>query len=511
MLARQLVTGFLAVIIPSTLLLGGVTVYALVSLDRVNRELVLIMRSREAVAELHLTLAQAGAPLGAFLLGGDPRNRQRFESLMVDAEAKVRSCAATTCHSTRMPQQLAISLLPAIERLRTEGRLILEEGPGGGAARVEAVRTSVSGMRRALEPMLTAVRQKGDRLVEEAGAVRRRAWALTLSFTVVIVLAGALAATVIARRTSRPVSDLVRGTRRVMAGDWSYRASASATGELGELASSFNRMVHEIELGRRALEEQNRTLEERVRQRTGELRDKERALVRSEKLASIGLLAAGVAHELNNPLTSIVMNANLMIEEAEENSALREGLRRIDADAGRCRRIVDDLRAFARPRQIEKVWGEVEPVVEEAIGVAAHELARRRVKVERDLPAGLPVIAWDPDRMVQVLTNLLVNAAHAVEVGGVVVIRARCEEGWLRLEVEDDGHGVAPEHRTKIFDPFFTTKVDGTGLGLSISYGIVEEHGGRIEVESWTREEASPGEKTGTLMRIVMPVGGAAA
>ncbi len=512
MLARQLVIGFLAVIIPSTLLLGGVTMYSLISLDRVNRELAQIMRSREAVADLHLTLAQAGAPLGAFLLGGDRRNRERFESLMATAEAKVHSCAEATCHSsTRMPQQLATGLLPAMERLRTEGRLIFEEGPGGGAARVETVRESVSSMRRAVEPMLTAVRERGEGLVEDARVVRRRVWALTLSLTVAIVLAGAMAATVIARRISRPVSDLVRGTRRVMAGDWSYRAGATGAGEIRELASSFNRMVQEIELGRRALEDQNRTLEERVRQRTGELRDKERALARSEKLASVGLLAAGVAHELNNPLTSIVMNVNLMIEDVEDDTGLREGLRRIDADAGRCRRIVDDLRAFARPRQIEKVLGKVEPVVEEAIAVAAHELARHGVRVERDLAADLPPVAWDPDRMVQVLTNLLVNAAHAAGAGAVVVIRARCEQSWLRLEVQDNGPGIAPEHRSKIFDPFFTTKVDGTGLGLSISYGIVDEHGGRIEVESRTREEAGPSDATGTIMRIVMPVGEAAA
>ncbi len=124
MLARQPVIGFLAVIIPSTLLLGGVTVYSLISLDRVNRERVQVMRSREAAADLRLTLAQAGAPLGGFLLGDDRRNRERFESLMADVDARVRSCAEATCRSsTRMPQQLATALLP-VERLPTEGRLV---------------------------------------------------------------------------------------------------------------------------------------------------------------------------------------------------------------------------------------------------------------------------------------------------------------------------------------------------------------------------------------------------
>jgi signal transduction histidine kinase len=511
MLARQLVIGFLAVIIPSTLLLGGVTVYSLISLGRVTRELAEIMRSREAVADLHLTLAQTGAPLGAFLLEGDRRNRERFETLMAAAEAKVRSCAQATCHSsTRMPHQLVTALEPAMERLRTEGRLLFEGHGAHGAERVEAVRESVMSMRRAVEPMLVAVRERGEGLVAQAQVVQQRTWVLTLSFTVAIVLAGVLAATFIARRISRPVSDLVRGTRRVMAGDLTYRAGATGTGEIGELASSFNRMVQEIEQNRRDLEDQNRTLEERVRQRTDELRDKERALARSEKLASVGLLAAGVAHELNNPLTSIMMNVNLMIEDAGDDGGLREGLQKIDADAARCRRIVDDLRAFARPRPIEKVRSAVGPVVEEALTVAAHELARRGVKIERDLAHGLPSVAWDPSRMVQVLSNLLVNAAHATGAGGVVVIRARSREGELALEVEDGGPGIAPEDRSKIFDPFFTTKGDGTGLGLSISYGIVDEHKGRIEVESRTREEAGPGGATGTIVRIVLPLGEAA-
>jgi len=512
MLARQLVTGFLAVIIPSTVLLGGVTVYSLISLDRVNTELVEIMTSREAVTDLHLTLSQAGAPLGAFLLGGAPRNRERFENLIRAAEDKVRSCASTSCHSsTRTPERMAAALKPAIERLKAGGRQVFSEGPGGGAARVEMVRESVAGMRRAVEPMLVAVRQRGDELVGEAAAVHRRAWTLTLSLTAVIVLAGCVAAGIIARRIARPLSDLVQGTRRVMAGDWSYRAAPAGTGEIGELASSFNRMVREIRQHRDAIEEQNRTLEARVRQRTGELREKEQALVQSEKLASLGLLAAGVAHELNNPLTSIVMNANLMIEDLGEGTPLYEDLKKIDADAGRCRRIVEELRAFARPRQIETVPGEVEPVVEAAIFVAAHELARRGVDVERDLAADLPKITWDPDRMVQVLTNLLTNAAQASGRGGRIVVRARSEAGWLRLEVEDKGAGISPVHLTRIFDPFFTTKPDGTGLGLSISHGIVNEHGGRIEVESRTREDAGVGGGTGTIMRIVMPVREAAA
>ena len=148
-------------------------------------------------------------------------------------------------------------------------------------------------------------------------------------------------------------------------------------------------------------------------------------------------------------------------------------------------------------------------MVDQALASSAHELDRRNVAVRCDLPADLPKISWDPQRMVQVLTNLLVNAAQAIGQGGRVVIRARRDEDWLRLEVEDDGAGIPAAHRTRIFDPFFTTKADGTGLGLSISHGIVNEHGGRIEVESRTLED-EPGGRTGTTVRVILPIAEAA-
>ncbi len=507
-LGRQLVAGVLTVLVSSVVLLAGVTVYSLTSLDHVNRELVEIMHSSETVSGLQLALLQTGAPLGAYLLGRDQRNRERFEALIRSAEDKLQSCASSACHgSVKMPERMVAAVRPAIERLKADGRRVFEEGPAAGAADVEAVRRSIAGMRQALVPMLAAIGGRSDQLIREAQVVRRRVWALTISLTAFTALAGCLAASVIARRISRPLSDLVLGIRRVMAGDWSYQATAEGAAEISELASSFNRMVHEVRQHRERLEEQNRTLEERVRRRTEELRQREQALAQAEKLASLGLLAAGVAHELNNPLTSIMMNANLMMEEVGEGTTLYKELKRIDTDASRCRRIVEDLRVFARVRQIEKVSTGVDSMIEQAVSLAAQELALRGAKVRYDLAPDLPEIALDPGRMVQVLTNLLVNAAQAIGQGGSVVVRARCELGWLTIEVQDDGIGIPATHRDGIFDPFFTTKPEGTGLGLSISYGIVKEHGGRIEVESRTRGDVDAGDETGTTMRIMLPIG----
>jgi len=508
MLARRLLIGFLAVIIPSTVLLGGLTLYSLASLDRVNTQLVQITHSRETAADLQVTLAQVGAPLGAFLLGGDPKNRQRFEEIISAAEEKLRSCAGAPCHaSNQTPAKMAEVLVPAIEHLKGEGRRIFEERPGNGVARVEAVRHSVGEIRAALGPMLAEEKRRWRELEQAAAAVGRRAWLLSIPLLVGIALAGSAAAIVMARRISRPLSDLVVGMRRVMGGDWAYQASVSDKGEIGELASSFNAMVSEVRRHREQMEEQNRTLEARVRRRTEALRQKEQALLQSEKLASLGLLAAGVAHELNNPLTSIMMNANLLSEEAGEGSPLHRELQKIDADAGRCRRIIEDLRAFARLRQLEKVPSEVEAVIDQALSLAAHEISRRQAHVRRELAPDLPKVAWDPDRMVQVLSNLVVNSAQALGQGGHIVIRVQRDNGWLRLEVQDDGAGIPTEHRGKVFDPFFTTKPHGTGLGLSISHGIVNEHGGRIEVDSRTRDDVESGGATGTTVRVIVPIG----
>lgn len=507
MLARRLLIAFLSVIAPSTFLLGAVTAYSIRSLDRLNHELVKVVESREAVAELRQTFTRLWNPLGAYVHDRDPRNREKFEALVRDAEEQLRSCAEGSCHvSTQAPERMAEALRPGLEGIKTQGRLIFQSGPRLGASHAEAVDKSIDGLRDAVERMVMAVRPTVYRLEESVESVEHRALLLAGLLTLGISVAGSAVALLIARRIARPLSDLVHGTRRVKGGDWTYQARVEDGGEIGELASSFNVMVEEIRQQRQQLEEQNRTLEARVRRRTETLRQKEQALVQSEKLASLGRLAAGVAHELNNPLTSIVMNVNLLREEVDEGSQLHHDLTRIDADAGRCRRIIEDLRSFARLRQLEKVSGGVGAVVEQAVSLAAHELSRRQVQVQRDLAPDLPSISWDPGRMVQVLSNLLVNSAQAIGDRGRIVIRGRRANGWLSLEVEDDGPGIPSAHRSRVFDPFFTTKPDGTGLGLSISHGIVNEHGGRIEVESQTGEEAGAAARSGTTVRVILPL-----
>ncbi|MBI4409290.1 MAG: HAMP domain-containing protein [Gemmatimonadetes bacterium] len=511
-LAWRLVTAFLAVTIPGTLVLGGVTFYAMHSLVSVNRELEEIGLSLEATQALHLALTQAVAPAReALVAGGNTRALQReFEQRNTALRTKLASCGAAACHGApRSPREMAASLSPAADRLLEEGRQIFASAsvPAGTASRsVARLEEPVSTASRQLQRMSDELLLRVETLRDRSRRVSRSALALTVTFTLVITLLAGTVAVLLAHRISRPVQQLLLGTRRVMAGDWADPVRVTDRGEIGELAASFNNMVQELRVHRDRLQEHSRTLEERVRERTEQLHRAREALLQSEKLASLGLLASGVAHELNNPLTSVLMNTHLLLEDVGADSPLCKYLERIDADAGRCKRIIDDLREFSRPRELRKKPSPVRSVVEQALASVRYELQRRRIEVERDVADDLPPVVWDRERMMQVLTNLFTNAAQAMPDGGRLAIRAQRQNGWLVLETRDSGPGIKAEHRSRIFDPFFTTKPDGTGLGLSICYGIVQEHKGRIEVETATADDVGAGQATGTTMRIMIPL-----
>jgi signal transduction histidine kinase len=508
-LARQIVTAFLVVTLPGALILGGVTLHALGSLRRVSHDLAQINRSLEATYGLRADVIEARRAVTVYALSGDVDRLAHFEAMVRRAQAKLGTCAVGGCHEAAGTPGAAV-VAPALAQLLAEARRLRDGDVIAQPRLLETVHRSVAAVDEPLGRMTAALFARVQSLGLEAHAVSRRA-RLTVGWLMVLVVpVGTAAALLSARRISRPLNAMLLGIRRIMAGDWSQPV-APARGEVGEVARAFNTMVDEVREHREAREEYSRALEQRVRERTEELKRKDHALAQSEKLASLGLLAAGIAHELNNPLTSIVMKANLLAEEVEPGSPLHEELKKIDGDAARCRRIIEDLRTFARRRELCEVPSDVETVVALGLRAAEHELSRRGLAAVTHVPADLPKIVWDPDRMVQVVTNLVVNAAQATPRDGRVSIRCREENQWLALEVSDTGSGIAPEQLSRIFDPFFTTKPDGTGLGLSITHGIVHEHGGRIEVESRTAAEASAAGETGTTVRVLLPYPGATA
>lgn len=225
-------------------------------------------------------------------------------------------------------------------------------------------------------------------------------------------------------------------------------------------------------------------------------------VLRQERLASLGLLAAGVAHEINTPLTGISSYTQMLLEECAPDDPRRAALEKIELQTNRAAEITSSLLNLARPDATGLENVEYGTTIHEVLQLFEPQIRGRGIRLELDVEEGLPAICGHKGKLQQVLLNLLMNARDALVAGGTIKLSARAKNGKIRMIVEDDGIGIAEEDRESIFDPFFTTKRRGrgTGLGLSITYGIVQEHGGEIHVES------QPGEFT--RFHVEFPVAG---
>jgi signal transduction histidine kinase/CheY-like chemotaxis protein len=222
------------------------------------------------------------------------------------------------------------------------------------------------------------------------------------------------------------------------------------------------------------------------RKAEAEIQRQREALQQSEKMAAFGSLLAGVAHELNNPLSVVIGNALLLAEETE-GSELADRALRVQTAAERCGRIVRSFLAMARQRQSEMRYTTVHALAEAALELLAYPMRTSGVTLEQDIATDLPALTCDPDQIVQVLTNLLTNARQALEEQPQprrVRLTARRDGEWAQIEVADNGPGIPDGIRSRVFDPFFTTKPvgTGTGVGLAVSHGIVDGHGGSLSL-----------------------------
>jgi signal transduction histidine kinase/CheY-like chemotaxis protein len=235
-----------------------------------------------------------------------------------------------------------------------------------------------------------------------------------------------------------------------------------------------------------ALAIENARLYEGVKQQMTELKRTQAQLVQSAKLAAIGELAANVAHEINNPLTSVLGFASYLAEQVQTGQPMREELDLIIEEATRARDIVRDLLNFSRQREFEPELTEMNAVVEQTVAMVRRQGSLDNVTVDEQYAQALPPVEIDISRMKQVFLNIINNAVYAMTDGGTLTIRTYSLNGMVSVEFTDTGVGISTDHLDRIFDPFFTTKpaVSGTGLGLSVSLGIVQSHGGTIEVQS---------------------------
>lgn len=306
-------------------------------------------------------------------------------------------------------------------------------------------------------------------------------------FLILMVLAGILSvglAGYLIGIIVSPIKDLVDASRKVTDGNLLSKIEKQYEGEMGQLISTYNSMID-------AIEERDRQLKETT----------EKQIFQSEKLASLGRLASGVAHEINNPLTGILTYGSILLDELKETE-YHEDLKTIVDETMRCRNIVRELLDFARETRLQVQETSLNLIITESLALLGRTYKFQNIEIEKDLDSNLPSIMADVNQLKSIISNLAVNAADAMPGGGHLFISTRYDESKDRIlmEVTDNGTGISEENRERIFDPFFTTKAtgEGTGLGLAVSYGIIERHGGQIRVMS---EEGK-----GTTFIIELPI-----
>lgn len=295
------------------------------------------------------------------------------------------------------------------------------------------------------------------------------------------------------RVVGRPIGALKKGTERLSAGELGFQIKVDSQDEVGELARSFNNMSLQLRTANDEIVAWTKTLEERVEQESRELKAAHERALHIEKMASLGKMAAVVAHEINNPLSGILTYAKLLRKWIDRGEASREKhdealqcLDLIASESRRCGDLVKNLLSFSRTSPMNLEATDLNAVVERSARLAEHQMELSAIQLHLDLAPSLPRVQCDPAQIEQVLIALVMNALDAMPQGGNLWLQTCLRRGEVEIQVRDDGCGIRPEILPQVFEPFLTTKdsAHGVGLGLAISRGIIERHHGRIEVQS---------------------------
>ncbi|HYA31581.1 MAG TPA: ATP-binding protein [Thermodesulfovibrionales bacterium] len=299
---------------------------------------------------------------------------------------------------------------------------------------------------------------------------------------------------------SKPVSLLDKGMQKLAKGELDHVIEIHSGDEMGLLANTFNTMASDIKRYKDNMENWTKALEEEIQKKTSEIMKAHDQLINAEKLASLGRMAAGVAHELNSPLTGIVTFSHLMLRRIPpENTQDIEDLEVIIEQAERCSKIIKGLLGFSRKTSAEKVFTNINTLTENTISMVRNQAKFYNIKFNLNFDESIPAITTDPNQLQQVFINLLINAADAMNERGQVTVSTRVSSDtangkkYVEIEFTDTGPGIPEEHLGRVFEPFFTTKPvgKGTGLGLAVSYGIIKKHNGNIFVRSEIGKGAS--------------------
>lgn len=307
-------------------------------------------------------------------------------------------------------------------------------------------------------------------------------------FTLLLMLVLSLCLSfMIQKLINRPVIELLQHTQKLTRGELSSRIPNRRKDELGTLATAFNDMTENLQEAQNELTIWGTTLECKVEERTREIEQMQAQLIQSAKLASLGQFVAGIAHEINNPLTGILMFSSLVDRDPRLHIELKPNMNTVMGETKRCAKIVQNLLDFSRNSPPEKESKSIHQILDHTLSLTLNQNSFHKIELIKNYAKDLPEIPVDPAQIEQVFMNMMINAEQAMPDGGSLIIKTdNVQPETITITMKDTGKGIPEESIEKIFDPFFTTKGrhKGTGLGLSISYGIIKCHGGQINVES---------------------------
>ncbi|HEX8960621.1 MAG TPA: Cache 3/Cache 2 fusion domain-containing protein, partial [Geobacteraceae bacterium] len=310
---------------------------------------------------------------------------------------------------------------------------------------------------------IVAVGSYEDEFYQEANEIKGRILESMVVLTILVCLVAAALVFVASNVLTDPINHMMEVIRQVKRGRFDERMEVDSGDELGELAAAFNRMTEIIKHNK----------------------EMEANLAQQGKMASLGVLSSGVAHEINNPLGVILGYASYIEGKILPDDPNYTYIHEIKRESKRCKKIVQDLLSYARTPKPALEETDVNGLLDQIVDFAANHTDMHHVSVVKEFSPGLPRIMVDGDQMRQVAINLILNAGAAMGEGGELVVGTSLDgDGYVKLEFRDDGAGIPQEHLEKIFEPFFTTKAKGTGLGLAITRQIVEQHQGKIGIES---------------------------
>ncbi len=324
--------------------------------------------------------------------------------------------------------------------------------------------------------------------------LKKSLWQLLLTSIFFIIIIATLIIIFIKKYIMEPLQQLAKGTREISKGNLESWVEIKRDDEIGTLAKSYNKMVSELILSRAKLEQLNEHLEQRVEEKRQKLKIAQHQIIQAEKMSSLGRLAAVIAHEINNPISGIIVFINLIKKIISKDNVSKEQLKKIEkhleimeTEAKRCGNIVTELLSFSRQGdKVEKT--RIEHILDKAIAILSHKMKTKNINLLLDIEEDLPEISCIPGQFQQIFMNLIQNAIDAMSSGGDLYITFSNdkENKQIVISFKDTGTGIPEESLSHIFEPFYSSKDKGQsiGIGLFIVYGFIEQHNGTIEVNS---------------------------